>query len=365
MPEANAIDGALVSDTLSTLRFGKVAVVMGGWSAERDVSLMSGQQVLDSLVSAGVDAHAVDAGRDIGEVLAQGGFDRAFLILHGRGGEDGTVQASLELAGIPYTGTGVLGSALGMDKARAKQLCAAAGIPTPDSRRVTRHADALLAARDMGGDVVVKPVREGSSIGVTVVRAMEGFDAAWAAAERYGDVLIEQFMPGAEVTATILDVPEHGLRTLPLISMRAESGFYDYDAKYLLDTTEYDCPAPLSAVVAARMSTYALQAFEAIGCRGWGRVDFMLDANGEPQFIECNTAPGMTSHSLVPMAAAEAGMDLQTLCLAILATSMESAGGQVVERREPTSTRLSSVSPTGRAQAPKGRAQAPKGRAQA
>ncbi len=312
----------VIRESSSPADFGKVAVVMGGWSAERDVSLMSGQPVLGALSAAGVDAHAVDAGRDIGDVLVQGGFDRAFLILHGRGGEDGTVQAALELAGIPYTGTGVLGSAVGMDKWRAKQLCVAAGIPTPACHLVTSLDDVHNAVSAIGGDVVIKPLCEGSSLGVTIVRGGKGVDAAWTDASRYGDVLVEAFMPGPEVTAAVLDIPAVGLQSLPLVSMRAAGGFYDYDAKYLLDTTEYDCPAQLSTDVTDQISSLALNAFKAIGCSGWGRIDFMIDAAGNPQFIECNTAPGMTGHSLVPMAAAEVGIDYEHLCLAILRTSM-------------------------------------------
>lgn len=311
---------AIVQDA-SPDSFGRVAVVMGGWSAERDVSLMSGQQVLDALVGIGVDAHAVDAGRDVGEVLVNGTFDRAFLILHGRGGEDGTVQAALELAGIPYTGTGVLGSALAMDKARAKQLCGTAGIPTPQAECVSQREQGWAALKRIGLPAVVKPVQEGSSIGVSIIKSEVEFATAWNDASRFGDVLIETFMPGAEITAAVLDIPGHGLCSLPLVSMRAAGGFYDYDAKYLLDDTAYDCPADIPEIVAERLSAYALKAFKTLGCRGWGRVDFMLDAGGNPQFIECNTAPGMTSHSLMPMAAAEVGIDFASLCLAILATS--------------------------------------------
>ncbi len=318
------IDSDAIARMAPPTSFGKVAVVMGGWSAERDVSLMSGQQVLDALVGAGVDAHAVDAGRDVGEVLVSGRFDRAFLILHGRGGEDGTVQAALELAGIPYTGTGILGSALAMDKVRAKQLCQVAGVPTPLAERTCQFSEAREAYERMAGSVVVKPVSEGSSIGVSVVHEAADLESAWTEANRFGDVLIEAFMPGLEVTAAVLDVPGHGVTSLPLITMRAAGGIYDYDAKYLLDNTEYECPANIPAATAGRLSAYALQVFQALGCQGWGRVDFMLDAAGEPQFIECNTAPGMTSHSLMPMAATCAGIDFTSLCLAILASSSSS-----------------------------------------
>ncbi len=298
--------------------FGKVAVVMGGWSAERDVSLMSGQQVFDTLLSLGIDAHAVDAGRDIASVLSEGEFDRAFLILHGRGGEDGHVQGALELAGIPYTGSGVLGSALCMDKWRSKQLCALNGIPTPAAKVVSTPDEATRAANSIGLPVVIKPTLEGSSIGVTMVNGDNQIIAAFHAANRYGPVLVEKRMSGSEITAAII-----ADKALPLVSMKGSGEFYDYDAKYLADDTEYECPVDLPAALIERIQAYALEAFQVLGCRGWARVDFMLDANNEPQFIECNTAPGMTSHSLVPIAAREAGMEFDALCLSILSDTLD------------------------------------------
>jgi len=299
--------------------FGKVAVVMGGWSAERDVSLMSGQQIFDCLSSAGVSAHAVDAGRDIASVLLADGFDRAFLTLHGRGGEDGHVQGALELAGIPYTGSGVLGSALAMDKARAKELCRLHGIPTPDAERVFTLNEAVAAATRIGLPVVIKPVLEGSSIGVSIINGTQQIEPAFVEASRHGPVLVERRMSGREVTAAIL-----GRQTLPLVSMRSAGEFYDYDAKYLADDTAYECPVKLPGDLASRIQNYALTAFDALGCSGWGRIDFMLDDADQPQFLECNTAPGMTSHSLVPMAAAEAGISFESLCLQILAMTLTS-----------------------------------------
>lgn len=299
-------------------RFGKVAVVMGGWSAEREVSLMSGEQVFGSLTSAGVNAHAVDAGRDIASVLSDGGFDRAFLILHGRGGEDGLVQAAMELAGIPYTGTGVLGSALCMDKWRAKSLVSLQGISTPTARLVRTESAAKQAMLEVGLPLVVKPTNEGSSIGVTVVTDASLLSSAFKNAARYGPVLVEQYMSGLEVTAAIV-----GETALPLISMQAAGGFYDYHAKYLADDTVYECPVNLSEDACEEIKDIALAVFSTLDCRGWGRVDFMLDEQGKAQFIECNTAPGMTSHSLVPMAAREAGMDLPNLCLSILADTLD------------------------------------------
>ncbi|NND90365.1 MAG: D-alanine--D-alanine ligase [Granulosicoccus sp.] len=298
-------------------RFGKVAVVMGGWSAERDVSLMSGQQVFDSLTSAGIKAHAVDAGRDIARVLSEGGFDRAFLILHGRGGEDGVVQAALELAGIPYTGSGVLASALCMDKWRAKGLVSLSGVSTPQAFEVLTMEEAGQAATAIGYPIVVKPTLEGSSIGVTMVNHSQQLASAFSDARRYGPVLVEQRMTGIEVTAGII-----GQTVLPLVSMKGADEFYDYKAKYLADDTVYNCPVELPPEVIATIEDMAMRAFRALDCRGWGRVDFMLDASGAPQFIECNTAPGMTSHSLVPIAARAAGLDFETLCLQILADTL-------------------------------------------
>lgn len=300
---------------------GKVAVVMGGWSAEREVSLMSGQQVFESLSHAAVDAHAVDAGRDIATVLESGGFDRAFLILHGRGGEDGHVQAALELAGIPYTGTGVLGSALCMDKWRAKQLVSLHGVATPEARVVNNVDDARRAVEEIGRPVVIKPTNEGSSIGVSMLSRENDVASAFAEAHRYGPVLVEQYMSGDEVTAAIV-----GDKVLPLISMKAAGQFYDYHAKYFAEDTQYVCPAALDEATTSGIQQMAMSSYKALDCRGWARVDFMLDAKGEPYFIECNTAPGMTAHSLVPMAAKEAGMSFDALCLQILSETLKDRG---------------------------------------
>lgn len=298
-------------------RFGKVAVVMGGWSAEREVSLMSGQQVFDSLTSVGVDAYAVDAGRDIATVLKTGGFDRAFLILHGRGGEDGHVQGALELAGMPYTGTGVLGSALCMDKWRAKALVSLHGVATPASERVFNAEQARESAESIGMPLVIKPTLEGSSIGVTMVNSANQVVSAFNEARRHGPVLIEKRMMGMEVTAAII-----GDKALPLVSMKGAGEFYDYQAKYVAEDTQYQCPVDLPESTVHSIQQMALTAFKVLSCRGWGRVDFMLDENGNPQFIECNTAPGMTSHSLVPIAAKQAGIEFGQLCLQILSDTL-------------------------------------------
>lgn len=278
---------------------------------------MSGQQVFDSLTSAGVDAHAVDAGRDIAKVLTNGGFDRAFLILHGRGGEDGTLQGALELADIPYTGTGVLGSALCMDKWRAKSLASLAGVATPIAQVVYTLDAAELAAADIGYPVVVKPTLEGSSIGVNMVNTEAQLASAFHEARRYGPVLVEQRMMGLEVAAAVI-----GNTALPLVSMQSATEFYDYRAKYLSDDTQYQCPVDLPADTVRQIQHMALQVFDTLACRAWARVDFMLDTHGKPHFIECNTAPGMTSHSLVPIAAREAGVSFDTLCMQILADTL-------------------------------------------
>lgn len=298
-------------------QFGKVAVVMGGWSAERDVSLMSGQQVFESLVSAGVNAHAVDAGRDVASVLVSGGFDRAFLILHGRGGEDGHVQGALELVGLPYTGSGVLGSALAMDKFRSKTICARHGIPTAEAYLVETLQAAKDAAATIGLPVVIKPTREGSSIGVSMVHGTQSIEPAYIEAARHGPVMVERRLLGQEVTAAII-----GNQCLPLVSMKAAGEFYDYDAKYIADDTEYHCPAELPADLSEHIQQLAIDVFNVLDCKGWGRVDFVLDEQNSPYFIECNTAPGMTSHSLVPIAAQQSGLSFETLCMQILASTL-------------------------------------------
>jgi len=285
--------------------FGKVAVVMGGWSAEREVSLMSGACVLEALVAAGVDAHSVDADANLIAELTAREFDRAFLILHGRGGEDGHVQGALELAGIPYTGSGVMASALSMDKHRAKLLVAAAGIPTPKAECVSSLAAAIDAVESIGLPVVIKPTLEAN------------IESAFDEAAKHGPVLVEQMMTGMEVTAAVVCG-----QALPLVSMSAESEFYDYHAKYFADNTRYDCPPQLDDETQRQIQSYALAVFRALGCRHWGRVDFMLDQNGVPHFIECNTAPGMTTHSLVPMAANASDLSFSDLVVSILSETL-------------------------------------------
>lgn len=308
--------------------FGRVAVLYGGWSAERQVSLWSGEGVVGALRSRGVDVTAVDADPATVLNLQARGFDRVFLILHGTGGEDGTVQAALALQGIPYTGSGVLASALGMDKLRTKRLWKAEGLPTPDWRWLRTADDAEQAGEILGFPLFVKPSEEGSSVGVTKVKTAAELPTAYAAARGTTaptggrTVMAERFVacgaaPSGEYTCAIVDgVP------LPVIRIEPAAEFYDYHAKYLSDETRYVCPAGLPAALEAEIQALCLRAYELVGCHGWARVDFMLDAQLQPWLIEVNTAPGMTSHSLVPMAARAAGMDYAALCWAILETTL-------------------------------------------
>ena len=299
--------------------YGKVVVLMGGHSAERDISLLSGQAVLQALQAAGVDAHGLDsASADFPQALAREHYDRAFIALHGRGGEDGVLQGMLETLGIPYTGSGVLGSALAMDKLRTKQVWQSAGIPTPAWRVLANATDMEAARAELRFPLIVKPAHEGSSIGISKVDSAAVLPDAWRAAAHYDAVVIaEQWIEGAEYTAGIL-----GEEVLPLIRLETPNVFYDYDAKYTAETTRYLLPCGLEAAQEARLQTLSLAAFQAVGASGWGRVDFMLDATGQPWFIEVNTVPGLTDHSLVPMAARAAGTDFTRLACRILDTSL-------------------------------------------
>ena len=293
----------------------KVAVLMGGRSAEREVSLMSGEGVLKALRAKGVDAHAFDpADRDLAGLKA-GGFERCFVILHGRGGEDGTLQGALEVMGIPYTGSGVLGSAIAMDKWRTKMIWQAAGVPTPRYRVLAAGDDWDAVARELGLPLIVKPANEGSTLGLTkVTRAAQLPEAFRLAATEYHDTaLAECFVDGPEYTASIL-----GETVLPLIRIEAPQGNYDYQHKYFSDDTKYLCPCGLPREKEDELKALSLEAFRLLGCSGWGRVDLMLDAAREPWLLEVNTAPGMTGHSLVPMAARAAGISYEELCMAIL-----------------------------------------------
>ncbi len=298
--------------------FGKVAVLMGGRSAEREISLRSGRAVLDALQQRGVQALSLDAGGDdFVSQLGSGSFDRAFIVLHGRGGEDGVVQGLLESLGIPYTGSQVLGSALSMDKLRTKQVWAGAGLPTPPFTLLQSEAD-LQAVPALGFPVMLKPAREGSSLGMTKVEQERDLKPAWREASRFDrEVLAESWVYGVEYTAAIV-----ADAALPLIRLETPREFYDYEAKYVADTTRYHCPCGLLADVETGLQKLAMRAFLAVGASGWGRVDFFLDAAQRPWLIEVNTVPGMTDHSLVPMAAQVYGWDMPELVWRILETSV-------------------------------------------
>ena len=299
---------------MSAKAFGKVAVLLGGRSAERAVSLKSGAMVLNALRKRGVDAHPFDPQqRDLAALIAEK-FDRVFIVLHGRYGEDGTIQGALELLDIPYTGSGVLASALAMDKWRTKLVWQAAGIPTPRYELLTAASDFRTVVARMGLPLMVKPANEGSSIGMSKVRAGSSLEEAYALAANYDNVVLaEQFIDGVELTAAVL-----GGVALPLIRLETPREFYDYDAKYVANDTRYIVPCGLSADAEAGLQQQVLAAFSTLGCRGWGRVDLMLDGAGKPWFIEANTSPGMTDHSLVPMAARHAGLSFEDLVLRIL-----------------------------------------------
>jgi D-alanine-D-alanine ligase len=295
--------------------FGKVAVLFGGRSAEREVSLKSGSMVLAALRAKGVDAHPFDP-RDRGlDQLISERFARVFIALHGRYGEDGTIQGALELLGIPYTGSGVLASALAMDKWRTKLVWEACGVPTPPYAVLDANTDFDAVVKRLGLPIMVKPASEGSSIGMSKVTDGSALKAAWELAAKHDRLVIaEKFVTGTELTAGVL-----GGQALPLIKLETPRVFYDYEAKYIANDTKYICPCGLDAAAEHAIQREVLRAFDTIGCRGWGRVDLMLDASGRPFFLEVNTAPGMTDHSLVPMAARAAGLSYEDLCVRILA----------------------------------------------
>jgi D-alanine-D-alanine ligase len=294
--------------------FGKVAVLMGGKSAERAVSLKSGGMVLAALRASGVDAHPFDPSERGLEALIAEHFSRAFIALHGRFGEDGTVQGALEYLGLPYTGSGVLASALAMDKLRTKQVWQACGLPTPSFELLDARTDFRTAAERLGLPIMVKPATEGSSIGMSKVRAAGDLEEAFALAVNYDRVVIaEKFIEGTELTGAIL-----GREPLPLIRLETTRDFYDYEAKYVRDDTRYIVPCGLPEAKEAEIRQLCLKAFDALGCRGWGRVDLMFDHDAKPYLLEVNTSPGMTDHSLVPMAARAVGLPYEQLCMKIL-----------------------------------------------
>jgi D-alanine-D-alanine ligase len=302
---------------------GKVAVLMGGTSAERPVSLMSGPGVLAALRSVGVDAHAFDPSeRDLGD-LKREGFERCFIALHGRGGEDGTVQGALELLGIPYTGSGVMASAIAMDKVMTKRVWIAEGLPTPkwqllDARHHSRE-NSRVVPDALGLPLIVKPAREGSSFGVTKVEGYSGMAEAVTLASKYDpDVLCEEFILGDEVTCAVLGEGD-GATALPVIRIVAPDGNYDFEHKYVSNDTTYLCPSGLPEAEALEIQRIVVQAYRLLGCRGWGRADLMIRASDrKPFLLEMNTSPGMTSHSLVPKSANVAGLSYEQLCLHLL-----------------------------------------------
>ncbi|MFO1198707.1 MAG: D-alanine--D-alanine ligase [Burkholderiaceae bacterium] len=308
----------MAADTPRT-RFGKVAVLFGGRSAEREISLRSGGGVLAALLRQGVDAHAFDPAQRPMDDLAREGFERAFIALHGRYGEDGTVQGALELLGIPYTGSGVMASAVAMDKVFTKRVWVTHGLPTPKFE-VVRRGDVLRELPDrLGLPLILKPPHEGSTIGVSKVAGYSQVKDAFELAARYDDeVLAEQFIEGRELTVALLGRGA-GTRALPVIEIVAPGGNYDYQNKYFGDQTKYLCPAPLPDAVAARVREVSVLAYRALDCEGWARADLMLDREDRPWLLEINTSPGMTDHSLVPMAARAVGMSYDALVLEILA----------------------------------------------
>lgn len=305
--------------------FGRVAVLMGGWSSEREVSLWSGRNVADALGGAGVEVVAVDITKpqDLFALPARG-IQRVINVLHGTGGEDGTVQAVLDLLDLPYPGCGVLASAIAMDKLQTKRLWRAEGVPTADWHCVASLDELTAAAAALGYPLIVKPAADGSSVGISKVKHPDQLAAAWAAARGDGSkprvVLAERFIAGSEYTCAVLDGA-----ALPIIRIEPDGEFYDYHAKYLSEQTRYHCPAGLTPDQEAVLQALCLRAFAVIGGEGYGRVDFLMGDDGQPALLEVNTLPGMTSHSLVPMAARAAGIDMGTLCRGLLATTLPGA----------------------------------------
>ncbi|AUY33885.1 D-alanine--D-alanine ligase [Pseudomonas soli] len=308
--------------TLDVKAFGRVAVLYGGKSAEREVSLKSGKAVIEALTSAGVDVVAIDVGDDLLTRLQSEKIDRAFIILHGRGGEDGSMQGLLECLGIPYTGSGILASALAMDKLRTKQVWQSLGIPTPRHAVLASEQDCVAASAELGFPLIVKPAHEGSSIGMAKVNSEQELVTAWKDAANYdSQVLVEQWIHGPEFTIAVL----RG-QVLPPIALGTPHVFYDYDAKYIANDTQYRIPCGLDSVKEQELIDLTARACDAVGIEGWGRLDVMQDEQGRFWLLEVNTAPGMTDHSLVPMAARAAGLDFQQLVLAILADSVATRG---------------------------------------
>jgi D-alanine-D-alanine ligase len=305
-------------------QFGRVAVLMGGLSAEREISLLSGNAVLAALKSKGVDAYGIDVDENIVRKLVADEYQRAFIVLHGRGGEDGTMQGLLELMSLPYTGSDVKSSSLAMDKLKTKQIWLSMGLPTPDFCILDSEQSCMQALETLGLPLIIKPVLEGSSIGMSKVEVKEELVPAWEKAQLCGGTVIaERWIVGEEYTAAMLDD-----QVLPMIKLKTTHKFYDYDAKYEANDTQYICPCGLPEEREAELGILASRAFNAVGASSWGRVDFMLDHDGQPWLIEVNTVPGMTSHSLVPMAAKQAGLSFEELVLKILSLAECKQGSQ-------------------------------------
>ncbi|MES2742805.1 MAG: D-alanine--D-alanine ligase [Pseudomonadota bacterium] len=318
------------SSKIDVSAFGKVGVLFGGRSAEREVSLMSGEGVLKALLGEGVDAHPFDPGQRSLAELAEQRFDRVFIALHGRFGEDGSLQGALEQLGIAYTGSGVMACAIGMDKIYTKMIWQNKGLPTPRYAVLDDGADLAAVAADLGLPLMVKPPHEGSTIGITKVTRLADFRAAYDTAAALDDsVMAEQFITGREFTVAVLGQGA-GARALPVVEIVAPAGNYDYQNKYFTDDTQYFCPAQLDPAVADEMARHAVQAYRAVGCAGWGRVDVLMrESDGKQFLIEINTSPGMTGHSLVPMAARAEGLSYERLCVEILASaSLKMSKGQ-------------------------------------
>ena len=316
-----------MSSETSADRFGKVAVLFGGRSAEREISIRSGTGVLAALRRQGVDAHAFDPAERPMDDLRREGFERAFIALHGRYGEDGTVQGALELLGIPYTGSGVMASAIAMDKVRTKQIWIAQGLPTPEYRTISANSEWNELASALGLPLIVKPAHEGSTLGLSKVTSVAQLPAAYALAAGYDvSVLAERFIAGRELTVPLLGEGATA-RALPVIEIRAPEGNYDYQNKYFTDDTKYLCPAPLSDEVTREVQALVVAAYRALRCSGWGRADLMLDSENRPWLLEMNTSPGMTDHSLVPMSARAEGVSYDELVLQVLSTASLKVGG--------------------------------------
>jgi len=315
---------------------GKVAVLMGGWSSEREVSLNSGRAVLQALLDRNVDAVGIDVSHEtVLTDLQSGGFDRAFIVLHGPGGEDGVIQGALEVLNIPYTGSGVMASAIAMDKFRTKQLLGGAGLPTPKYMLLDDDTDLNYVVAELGLPLMVKPALEGSSIGMSKVEEEEQIFSAYELAAQFdGLVFAEQWVTGKEYTVAVV-----GEQALPVIRLETPNTFYDYEAKYVSNDTQYHCPCGLDAEDEARLQRLAVSTFKSIGAEGWGRVDIICDQDGKPYIIELNTVPGMTDHSLVPMAAKASGIEFNELVYRILANTLETKNSGFKKEENNVSSR--------------------------